>query len=124
LTTTELMMARNSEYERLFLDQLAKDAHRRYGVDAEPFASAVRERLTHGQERFGDDSFLTSDNHLHIAEEAPDLVGYALLEIQRINHLGLNVRDGVFHHLYEAALAATVADWHARQARRLARMGE
>lgn len=120
---TEAQVARDSEYERVFLTQLGKDAHRRYGVDAEPFVSAVRERLRHGEERYGN-SFLSNDNLAQVAQEAPDVVGYALLEIQRINHLGLNVADGVFYHLYEAALAAAVADWHIRQARGIVRSGE
>ena len=113
--------ARDPQYEARFLEQLSKDAHRRYGVDTESFASAVRERLAHGSEHFGEDSFLTKDNHSQIAQEAPDIVGYALLEIQRINFLGENVPDGVFHHLYEAALAACVADWHARRAHYISR---
>lgn len=118
--TTEAEMARDSEYERIFLEQLVKDAHRRHGVDVGPFTIAVRERLNQGESRYGD-KFLGEDNHSQIAQEAPDVVGYALLEIQKINHFDLPVRDGVFHHLYEAALAAAVADWHARQARYLAR---
>lgn len=120
IQTTGAEMGRDSEYERIFLDQLAKDAHRRHGVDVGPFTVAVRERLNQGEARHGD-RFLGEDNHSQIAQEAPDVVGYALLEIQRINHLGEPVRDGVFHHLYEAALAAAVADWHARQARYLAK---
>ena len=119
-TQTEAQMGRDSEYERIFLEQLVKDAHRRHGVDVAPFTMAVRERLNQGESRYGD-RFLQEDNHSQIAQEAPDVVGYALLEIQRINHFDLTVRDGVFHHLYEAALAAAVADWHARQARYLAR---
>lgn len=119
-TQTEAQMGRDSEYERIFLDQLVKDAHRRHGVDVGPFTVAVRERLNKGESRYGD-RFLDEDNHSQIAQEAPDVVGYALLEIQKINHFDLPVRDGVFHHLYEAALAAAVADWHARQARYLAR---
>ena len=117
-----IQMGRDNEYERIFLEQVVKDAHRRYGVDVGPFTIAVRERLNRGEERHGD-AFLENDNHNHIAKEAPDVVGYALLEIQRINHFGEPGADGVFHHLYEAAIAAAVADWHARQARRLAREG-
>lgn len=120
VTTTGEPMGRDSEYERIFLDQLVKDAHRRHGVDVEPFANAVRERLRQGEQRHGD-AFLDKDNHIGVANEAPDVVGYALLEIQKINHLNLPVADGVFHHLYEAALAAALADWHGRQAQYLAR---
>lgn len=115
----EIQLARNPEYEQVFLEQLTKDAHRRYGVDAEPFAAAVRDRLRHGEGKYGEDGFLTTDNLMEVRQEAPDVVGYALLEIQRIQHLGLNAPDGVFHHLYEAALAAAVAYWHARQAQYL-----
>lgn len=114
--------ARNIQYEDTFLDQLIKDAHRRYGVNAEPFVEAIRERLRIGSERYGD-AFLRQDNHDEIADEVPDVVGYALLEIQRIQHHNLNVQDGVYHHLYEAALAASIADYHARRARYLARTG-
>ena len=114
-------LARNNDYEQAFLDQLTKDAHRRYGVNAEQFTAAVRERLAHGETVYGKDAFLTNDNLGEVVLEAPDVVGYALLEIQRIQHLDLNVPDGVFHHLYEAALAASVAYWHAKHARFLAR---
>lgn len=115
---------RSVPYEQEFLKQVEDEARRRYGLESVALVRAVGERLALGQKLYGD-NWLTPDfdGIREGTEETPDVVCYALLELQRLNMSGLDEDGVVYAHLFEAALGAAYSDWHFRQARSVQRRG-
>lgn len=107
---------RNREYERTFLENVEREAQRRFGVNVVGYRLSVERRLELGAERYGDLDFLSKDMIRELLDETPDLASHAVLEIQKRLANGLE-DDERFHHLFEASVHGALADWHARQAR-------
>lgn len=106
---------RDVAYEAAFLDEVVNEAARRAGVDASAYAETVRARLELGAQRYGE-SFRTDERDMlrEVCEETPDVCGYSLLELQKLNG---TASAAVHQHLFEASVHAAIADAHARAAR-------
>lgn len=103
-------------YEEAWLRRLEEEALRRYGTSAQRFIRSIRARLDIGKDRYGDDDFLSKDLMVELLEETPDVAAYCLLETQKENSLGRDDHQDKHYHLFEAALHAAAADYHARMA--------
>jgi hypothetical protein len=112
------MEARDRDYEEAFLENVCREASRRFGMDCAGYKLAVKRRLELGAERYGDMDFMTKDNMRELLEETPDLAGYALLEAQKTLRLNLDDDEQRAWHLFEASVYGAAADHHARLALR------
>jgi hypothetical protein len=104
---------RNLDLERELLKAIVRLSRRMFGASDPTYVQAVEERLVIGAERYGDTAFLGRDNLAELLEETPDVAGYALLELQRLDGRGgTQVRDD----LLRVAVCGAAADYYARRA--------
>lgn len=116
----ELDPARDLLFESHFMFDALEMAHRLTGISNPSYPAAVYDRLDIGRERYGDGDFLTKNCIDEVREETPDLAAYAMLELQRQRHLGLD--DETFASVRLDLVAVTaygaVADYYAQRAAR------
>lgn len=116
---------RDHEFERAFaadVEFLARNIERLgfYEPEFDSYVRAVRDRMQVGAERYGDNDFLTKDNLKEALEETPDVMGYALLECQRLRALGFDwqLTNEIRIDLISASVHSAIADRHLRNALR------
>jgi hypothetical protein len=114
---------RDHVFEDEFLANVVEEVARRTGIDVTLYPGAVRGRLEEGAHRYTDHGYLDPQRHnlKEVLEETPDIAVYAMLEIQRLSHDGIDAPAELSHHLFEASIFAAIADWHARQAFKIKR---
>ena len=73
-----------------------------------------------GRAKYGDGAFFKKDNIREVMEETPDIAGYAVLELQRQDHLGTDpeIIAEVRQDLIAASAYGAVADYYAQRAGR------
>ena len=113
--------ARDPEFESAFLQDALEVAQRLAGIANPAYPHRVNHRLDVGRARYGDADFLSKDNLVEVLEETPDLAAYAMLELQRLRHLGVisqRVAEELRLDLVAVAAFGAVADWYAQRAAR------
>lgn len=109
------MSDRDPDFERALLRVIVTRAERYFGVDCRPYIRRVQLRLRIGAQRYGDNLHDGRDLIGELLEETPDVAGYALLELQRLDG---RAPEGVRDDLLRAAMLGAVADYYARRAAR------
>lgn len=108
-------IARDSQYETRFLQEVVKAAEKQHGIFAPGFMEAVKARLEMGEKRYKG-AYLQLPEHerlREIREELWDVAAYSVLDAQvRVN---ADVDDSAAYHLFELAAGALKLDWHVQQ---------
>lgn len=112
--------ARDLLYESSFLYDALEMCQRLTGITNPSYPAQVFDRLAVGKARYGDGDFLTKNCIDEVREETPDLAAYAMLELQRQKHLGLDADTLASVRLDLVAVSAygAVADFYAQRAAR------
>lgn len=111
--------ARDEHLEDEFLALVVELAERKEGVRCDSFIRRVKDRLSLGDRTYGD-GFLTRDNIRELAEEPPDIPGYGVLELRKLQVAGVDGDDYAADHadLLAAAVHAALADWYVQRLQR------
>lgn len=109
---------RDLQFETNFLLDALETAQRVTGISNHSYPTLVNMRLAVGRERYGDANYMTKDNLQEVREETPDIAAYAVLELQKQRHLGLDpeVFSELRLQLVAAAAYGAIADWYAQRA--------